>query len=389
MFTELTGQTMATEMQTNRPAATAAGAEHYDVIVVGGGQAGLAMGYYLRALKRPFLILDANDHVGAAWSQRWASLRLFTPARYSSLPGMDFPADDPLHLPHRDEVVSYLQAYAHRFKLPVRLNAPVTRVGRSGSEYLIDTPDRTYHAAHVVIATGAFQRPYRPPFADQIRPALRQLHSSDYDNPGQLLPGDVLVVGVGSSGAQIALELAETGRKVYASGRDVGTLPRRLLGQDVYWWLYRTGLIRAGRDSFIGRRVAAKIRHQGGARVGLPEQELIDAGVERLPRLTGVYNGQPVVDGGYMPDVTNIIWATGYRPDFGWIDNLALDDDGYPRHDRGVVPDEPGLYFLGLLFLQRLDSALINGVGDDARYLARTIKKRLGSVIRPIGKSRV
>lgn len=375
---------MMTQAQVTHEAA-ASTAEQFNVVVVGGGQAGLAMGYHLRQLAADiplnFIILDAHDQIGGAWANRWDSLTLFTPAAYTNLPGFPFPADDPLHLPHRDEVIAYLQEYARLFELPVRLNTRVNEIRRiAGKQYALDTSSGQIIASQVVVATGAFQTPRIPPLAAELSPDIVHFHSSRYRSPDQLPAGDVLVVGAGNSGAQIALELAQRGGKVYLSGRDVGSLPRTFLGRDIYWWLYKLGIATARRDSFIGRRLTERIMKQGGALIGISNEQIEAAEIMRVPKLVGVRGGLPVLADGFMPAVSSIIWCTGYQPDFGWIKGLKRDEFGYPVHKRGVALNgEPGLYFLGLLFLYRVDSALLNGVGEDARFVAKAIRKRLGA----------
>ncbi|HET6569762.1 MAG TPA: NAD(P)/FAD-dependent oxidoreductase, partial [Rhodothermales bacterium] len=214
--------------------------EHVDTIVIGAGQAGLAAGYYLARRGHDFLILEHNVRLGENWRKRWDSLRLFTPAIYSSLPGMPFPSA-PYHLPGKDEVAAYLEAYAARFGLPVRLNTMVNAVRHEGDRFGVYTDGGLLTARNVIVATGAFQTPALPSFAADIDPTITQVHSSGYRNPEQLPPGPVLVVGAGNSGAQIALELAAS-REVWLAGPDVGHLPRRILGKDLFWWIWRTML---------------------------------------------------------------------------------------------------------------------------------------------------
>ena len=348
--------------------------ERYELIIIGAGQAGLAAGYWLAQRDIDFLILDANPRVGDSWRRRWDSLQLFTPARYSGLPGMPFPGD-PYHLPSRDEVADYLEWYAQAFELPVRNNVRVSRVQRVDGVYEILADDRTFMADNVIVATGPFHVARIPAFSDEIDPAILQLHSSEYRRPGQLPDGDVLVAGAGNSGAQIALELAKS-RRVTLAGRSVGSMRRRFLGRDVFDWLWHT-VMKPGADSFLGRRLRQNILSTSDALIGMTEADLERGGVARAGRVTGVSDGIPVLADGSRVNVQSIIWSTGFRPDFSWIDAPVFEETGLPKHVRGVT-SLPGLYFLGLRFQYRLNSSLVGGVGSDARYVVAHISGRYG-----------
>jgi putative flavoprotein involved in K+ transport len=354
--------------------------ERYEVIVVGAGQAGLATGYWLAKQGIDFLILDANARVGDSWRKRWDSLRLFTPTKYSGLPGLPFPGD-PYHLPVRDEVADYLEWYSQVFELPVRGGVHVKRVRRDGNGYEVETNDILYRADNVVIATGPFHVPNVPPLSRQVDATVLQLHSSAYRNPSQLPDGPTLVVGAANSGAQIALELAKS-RPTYLAGRSVGSLPRRMLGRDVFDWLYLT-LMRPGADSSIGRRIRANVLGGTDALIGMTEADLIEGGIQRVGRVTGVADGKPVLAGGLPLDVRSIVWATGFRPDFSWIEVPVLGEDGSPVHKRGVTA-APGLYFIGLRFQYRLNSSLIGGVGRDAEFIGAAVAARYGETRRQL-----
>ncbi|MDX1688266.1 MAG: NAD(P)-binding domain-containing protein [Candidatus Promineifilaceae bacterium] len=347
----------------------------FETIVIGGGQAGLAAGVCLQQQGIDFIILDGQEQIGDAWRKRWDSLKLFTPAEYSGLPEMPFPAP-PDHLPTKDEMADYLVAYAERFDLPVQLETWVERLTRDGRSYQLHTNRGIYQANHVVVATGAYQKQRIPAFAADLDPAIEQIPSTRYRNPEQLPRGSVLVVGAGNSGAEIALDVAQSGRQVWLSGPNTGHMKRTILGKDIFWWLWRT-LFRVKVDSWLGRRLRAKFLGGGAALLEVSEEDLTAAGITRVERTTGVGNGQPEMADGRTLHVSAIIWATGFDPDFGWIERPAFDEDGYPRHRRGVVEDEPGLYFLGLPFLYRGNSSLIGGVGPDARHLAETVARRM------------
>jgi len=346
--------------------------ERVDTLVIGGGQAGLAVGQQLAARDVDFVILDGEPRVGDAWRRRWDSLRLFTPAAYSGLPGMPFPAP-PTHLPDKDEVADYLERYAERFDLPVRLNTRVDTLARDGERYVVRAGRARFEADNVVVATGPFQRPRVPAVAERLAPAIHQLHSNQYRSPFDLPDGPALVVGAGNSGAQIALELARF-RKVWLAGRDTGHLPRRILGRDLFGWIWPV-MERLTLDTHLGRRLRERDRDGGDALIGIPERALAAAGIVRLGRLADERGGLPVCQGEVIqPRV--VVWCTGFVPDYRWIDIPVLGEDGYPRHRRGVAVDSPGLYFLGLRFQHRMNSALIGGVGTDASYIAAELARR-------------
>ena len=342
-------------------------AQDMDVVVVGGGQAGLAMGYHLARSGREFVILEAAAEPAAAWRERWDSLTLFTPARFSSLPGLPFPGD-PDAYPVRDQVVDYLSRYARHFELPVELDSRVGRVARNGVGYRVELGDRVYRADQVVIATGPFQVPFVPAIAESLGPAVHQLHSVEYRTPDALPDGPVLVVGGGNTGFQIAAELAASREVHLAIGSRQTPLPQRLLGRDLFAWLEATGLMRRTVDSRIGRRMKDRETLVGSTPRGLRRRH----GVELHGRATSAAPGViRFADGGAL-EVGTVIWATGFRPDHSWVDAPIFDDEGRVRHRRGVT-DSPGLYFLGLSWQHTRGSALLGWVKDDAEYLARRI----------------
>jgi putative flavoprotein involved in K+ transport len=346
---------------------------HLDTVVVGGGQAGLAMGYYLAAQHRDFVIVDAAGRVGHTWRDRWDSLRLFTPAFHSGLPGMPFPA--PGHsFPTKDQTADYLEAYASRFQLPVHLGRRVESLSPHDGGYLLRAGQERYAAEHVVVATGPYHHPHIPSFAAALDPTIAQLHSSGYRNPDQLPAGDALVVGAGNSGAEIAVELAAT-RRTYLSGPDVGHAPIWLIHNRFSLWLADHLLTT---DTSLGRRMRDTRRRRGDPLVRLKPADILAAGVQRVPRVDGEVDGTPRLADGQLLDVAVVVWATGFRPDFGWIDLPVFDDAGHPIHHRGVVAAAPGLYFLGLPFQYTPTSDHVGGVGRDARHLARHLAALAG-----------
>lgn len=347
--------------------------EIVDTVVIGGGQAGLALGRELARQGREFVILDAGHRVGDAWRLRWDSLQLFTPAKFDGLPGMPFPGDR-LAFPGKDDVASYLEDYASRFGLPVRTGVRVDRVRREGDRFVASAGERRWESWNVVVATGGCQAPKVPNFADQLGDHIVQLHSSDYRNPSQLPPGPVLVVGMGNSGAEIARDLAAT-HPTSIAGTPTGELPVRLNRATARFVLpvirfLGTRVLTQGNP--LGRAAAAAFR--GAPLIRTKVADLVDAGVQRVPRVVAARAGQPVLADGTTREVSSVIWCTGYRDDFGWIDLPAFDEHGEPRHRRGVADSVPGLYFLGLEFLYAVTSATIPGVGRDARYLARRMR---------------
>jgi putative flavoprotein involved in K+ transport len=352
---------------------------HYDTIIIGGGQAGLSTGYYLKQQGHDFIILDANERVGDSWRKRWDSLRLFTPACYNGLPGMPFPA--PAHVfPAKDEMADYLQAYATRFALPIYPRIRVDRLWKQGDRFHIQAGDRQFEASNVVVAMANYQRPSIPDFAPELEPSILQMHSSEYRNPSQLKAGDVLVVGAGNSGAEIAMEVVRS-HKTWLSGKYPGHIPFRIetnLAYRLFIPLVLRFLFHRILSVFtpIGRKVRPKALHRAGPLVRTKPDDITVAGVERLSRIVGVQGGRPLSEDGRILDVANVIWCTGFHPGFSWINLPVFDEKQQPNHQRGVVVDEPGLYFVGLHFLTAISSAQIHGVERDAAYIARQIMNR-------------
>jgi putative flavoprotein involved in K+ transport len=350
-----------------------AGSEQFEVVVIGGGQAGLSVGYHLQQQGRDFVVLDTNERIGDSWRKRWDSLRLFTPSRYNGLPGLPFPAHS--H-PTKDEMAAYLEAYAARFELPVRTGVKVDRLSRRESRFVVTAGDLRFEAVNVVVATGGYHGPRVPDFAPELDPDIVQLHSSEYRRPSQLREGDVLVVGAGNSGAEIALEVSRSHR-VYLSGRHPGSEPTRpgsvadRLITPVIWFVFSHVLTV---NTPLGRKAAAQLRSHGLPLGRVKPADLLAAGVERIhARTVAARDGLPLLADGRLLDVTNVIWCTGYQSDFGWIALPIFDHDGEPIHERGVIATEPGLYFVGLFFLSAATSSLVGGVGRDAAFIAKHI----------------
>jgi putative flavoprotein involved in K+ transport len=355
--------------------------EQYDVVVIGGGQAGLSVGYHLKRLGIRFVILDARARVGDAWRERWDSLHLFTPRRYDALDGMQFPGAQN-DFPTKDEMADYLAAYAQHFELPVRNGARVERLTREGNTYVLTVGGRRIEAGQVVVAMSSYQRPITPPFAAELDPSIVQLHSLEYRRPSQLPPGDVLLVGAGNSGAEIAIDLAQSGRRVWMSGRDVGEVPfdvrnanlRRMVMPILFRLVFHRLLTV---DTPIGRRAREGMIRSGGTLIRTRSGDLKAAGVVRVPRVAGVREGQPVLTDGRVLSVGGIVWCTGFDLGRSWIELPVFDEHGEPVQARGVVPGEPGLYFVGPHFMYAASSTMIHGVGRDAQRVAEEIAARV------------
>jgi putative flavoprotein involved in K+ transport len=341
--------------------------DRFDVIVVGAGQAGLAIGFFLARQGRRFVILEAADSVGAAWRERWDSLTLFTPRRYDALQEMSFPGD-PDGYPTRDEVVSYLTAYAETYQLPVILDSAVQSLSQIDGGFQVECRGKTLVADQVVVATGPFQRPFTPVLAGELSPEVVHMHSTSYRHPADVPAESVLVVGGGNTGFQIAAELSATHSVHLSVGSRQTPLPQRIWRRDLFWWLIRTGLLRTTVDSRLGRRLSAQ-----DTLIGSSPRRLRRLGVGLHPRAVSVAGNTVGFSDGTDVSVDAVVWATGYRPDYTWIDAPVLDAGGRVRHHRGVT-DVPGLYFLGLYWQHTRGSALLGWVKDDAEFVAGQVQ---------------
>ena len=344
-----------------------AGDELLDVTVIGGSQAGLAIAWHLARHHLRFVVLEAGPEIGHTWQSRWDSLTLFTPTQHDALPGMPFPGP-PDTYPTKDPVAGYLKAYAAAFDLPVRLNARVTALIRTAEGFEIRTGDGVLRARRVVVATGPFQVPFVPPAAQRLDDSVTQLHSAGYRNPRALRPGPVLVAGGGNSGFQIAEELAATRPVDLSIATRAPMLPQRLGSKDLFWWLTRLGLMRVTAESRLGRR----LRSRPDFIIGSSRRRIRAAGVRFRPAVAGAEGRTVRFADGSSLDAGIVIWATGYRSDYSWIDIPGVTRDGQVIHRRGVT-DVPGLYFLGLSWQHTRGSALLGFVHEDATYLAGLI----------------
>ena len=344
--------------------------DRYDVAVIGAGQAGLTIGYELARQRRRFIILDTADSVGAAWRTRWDSLTLFTPRRYDSLPGLEFPGD-PDGYPGRDEVIAYLESYVETFDLPVQTGSEVRAVRSENGAFALDLGDTSIEADQVVVATGPFQVPRIPGFAADLDPTVFQTHSVGYRNPGELPDGPVLVVGGGNTGFQIAEELAATRETHLSAGSRQMPLPQRIAGRDLFWWLGKLGILEKSVDTRLGHRLSTR-----DTLIGSSPRTAKRAGVTVHDRAVGASGRTVVFEDGATLEVAAVIWASGYRFDHSWINLPITDSDGRLVHRRGVT-DVPGLYFLGLPWQYTRGSALVGWVKDDARFIAERIAERV------------
>jgi putative flavoprotein involved in K+ transport len=344
------------------------GDEKLEVAVIGAGQAALAMGYFLRRQGRRIVILERADQIAPAWRERWESLTLFTPRRYSALPGLPFPGD-PDGYPTRDEVIAYLERHAEIFELPIELNSEVEKLERGDDgRFRLEVGGRTITADQVVVATGPFQTPYVPNVAEKLANDIFQAHATGYRRPDDVPPGTVLVVGGGNTGFQLAKELSATHKVVLSIGSRQTPLPQRLLGSDLFWWLTKARILDKSVETRLGQRLSTRETLIGSS----PRELKRRYGVELKPRLVDA-DGRTVRFGdGSEVEVDAVIWATGYRPEYAWITLPVFDDDGRLRHRRGVT-DVPGLYFLGLTWQHTRGSALIGWVREDAEFIAERI----------------
>ena len=357
--------------------------ERIHTVVIGGGQAGLSAGYYLAKQGINFLILDANHRIGNAWRNRWDSLRLFTPARHVGLPGMRFPGSGG-DFPTKDEVADYLENYAERFQLPVQCGLKVERLSKQGDHFLIQAGRLQYEADNVIVAMANYQVPKIPAFAHDIDPGILQLTPQSYKNPSQLQEGEVLVVGVGNSGADIAIDVARS-QTTWMAGKESGHIPwdiNSFMARHVAFPLIRfLGHHVLTMSTPIGRKNRPNMLHRATPLIRVKPQDLADAGIERVGRVIGAKAGKPLLEDGRTLEVRNVIWCTGYQPGFSWIDLPVFNEEGEPAQVRGISR-VPGLYFLGLHFQYAMSSATLIGIGRDAEYVVEELKARSRSAER-------
>ncbi len=345
---------------------------HFRTVIIGSGQAGLATAYHLSQLGEEYILLDSNSRIGDAWRKRWDSLRLFTPSQHDGLPGLRFPAKRNT-FPSKDEMADYLENYARQFSLQIMQGVQVLRLGKSGERFEISTSKGTFTSDCVVVATGTNQQPRIPPFAKELDQKVFQIHSSQYTNAKTIPDGDSLVVGAATSGVEIAVELAAN-RHTYIAGRLTPHIPDTVLkyAGEFYWWFVSNILTV---KTPIGRKVKPIILNSGGPLLRASGTDLDIAGVERVPRVAGVKNGLPQLQDGRILQVSTVVWATGYKPVFTWIDIGVTNGNGWPIAQRGISETTEGLYFVGMAFQFGLTSGLVGGVGRDAEFVANHVHK--------------
>lgn len=346
---------------------------HIGTVVIGAGQSGLAAAYFLKKNNEKFIILDSGNAVGNSWRERWDSLRLFTPSQYDGLPGFKYPAARGT-LPTKEEMADYLSNYANKFSFPVELNTKVMELNKSGGGYELITSNGNIYAKNVIVATGTNPYAYVPEFSSDLNEQIKQIHSSEYKNPQSFPASDTLVVGAGTSGVEIAIELSKS-RPTFLSGKPTPHIPDfifRYFGR--LYWLFAYFILTI--KTPVGRKVKPIITASGSPLISVSINEVKEAGIECLPRLKGVENGLPLLDDGRILEVASIVWATGYKPDFSWIKFDVSDAAGWPKTYRGISKEFQGLYFAGMIFQFGLTSGLVGGVGRDAAYLVNHLHKR-------------
>ncbi|CAM1333790.1 flavin-containing monooxygenase [Tenacibaculum aestuariivivum] len=344
-----------------------------DYVVIGGAQAGLSIAYYLNKLDKNFIVLDSEKEVGASWLNRWDSLKLFTPTEYNHLPGLKFDAPKGYY-PTKIDVSNYFKKYVTEFKIPIQLDTLVTSVKKSETGFCVAYKDGEIQTKNVIVATGPFHIPYTPPCHTKISESVLQIHSNFYKSKNQLQKGDALVVGAGDSGYQILDEISKDGtRTVYFSGNtNVKSLPQQFLGKTLWWWFTLIGFLSYSKYSWIGKKINSSIQPVIGTNV---KEILSRKNVIAVGRTKTASNTDITFEKETISSIKNIVWATGYRPNFSWIESLELDKDGYPKNYRGVSTID-GLYFIGLPWMFTRGSATLGGVSKDANYLADIIRNK-------------
>jgi putative flavoprotein involved in K+ transport len=338
-----------------------------DYIIIGAGQSGLAIAYYLHKKKANYLIVDANSETGEPWLKRWDSLKLFTPSEFNNLPGMDFPHKKG-HYADKYEVAKYLKTYVTKFNIPIEFNHKIKSLKKENDVFTLKSDNKTFEAKNVIIATGPFHKPFTPRFHSKISKDIIQIHSEYYKSPDQLQDGPTLVVGAGDSGVQILNEISKTKTSVYFSGNtNITSLPQEFLGKTLWWWFHKTGFLTAHKYSWVGK----KLSKSGQPVIGTDVKTLFKKeNVTCVGRTLDANDETIIFEKQKSNEIKNIIWATGFKPNFNWIVGIELDKNLYPKNYRGVS-DIEGLYFLGLPWLYTRGSATLGGVKKDAKYLSK------------------
>lgn len=343
-----------------------------DFVIIGAAQAGLSMAYYLKKQEKNILLLDKGNEIGYSWLNRWDSLQLFTPSEYNNMPGFKFPKGKGYY-PSKFEVANYFKLYVKKYNLPLQLDQLVTKIEKKDGLFYVYHNQKITKTKGIIVATGPFHIPYTPPCHQDIDKNIIQTHSNAYKNTKQLQDGPALVVGDGDSGYQILDEISQEGRKTYFSGdTKVKTLPQELLGKTLWWWLKISGFLSINRKTWLGKRVMNNRQPIIGTNVKaiLKRENVITVGRTNDANINSIETEKKVIT-----DVKNIVWATGYRPNFEWIKGLETTTDGYPKNNRGISRIK-NLYFIGLPWLHTRGSATLGGVGKDAKFLHEYIKNQ-------------
>ena len=342
-------------------------------VIIGAGQAGLSMAYHLKKNNKDFLIVDGDVKIGASWLNRWDSLKLFTPTEYNHLPGFKFKAPKGYY-PDKFEVANYFKSYVAHYNFPMRFNTLITEVRKKESgSFILKHKEGEIEAENIIIATGPFHIPYTPPCHTKISKDTLQIHSNYYKSLNQLQKGDFLVVGAGDSGYQILDEVSkDKSRTVYFSGNtNVKSIPQQFLGKTLWWWFTISGFLSFNKYSWIGKKINSSAQPVIGTDV---KEILARENVVAVGRTKDASGKDLFFDKMKVSNIKNIIWATGYRPNFHWLEGLELDENNYPKNFRGESNIE-GLYFIGLPWMYTRASATLGGVSKDATYLADIICK--------------
>jgi putative flavoprotein involved in K+ transport len=344
-----------------------------DYIIIGAGQSGLAIAYYLHKQNVNYLVVDANSEIGAPWLKRWDSLKLFTPSEFNSLPGLKFPHEKG-HYADKFEVADYLKSYAAAFNIPVEFNHKITALKKENGVFKLKSNLKEFEAKNVIIATGPFHKPFTPSCHLKISKDVLQIHSEHYKSTDQLQEGAALVVGAGDSGVQILNEITQTNKAVYFSGNtNILSLPQEFLGKTLWWWFTKVGFLTANKYSWIGK----KLSNRGQPVIGTDVKALFKKqNVTCVGRTLDAKDETIIFEKQEVSDIKNIVWATGFKPNFSWIDGIELDPSNYPKNYRGVSTTIDGLYFLGLPWLYTRGSATLGGVQRDAKYLNTYLFKK-------------
>lgn len=352
--------------------------DRIDVLVVGGGQAGLGTGYRLREAGVEFVIVDDRERTGDVWRGRWRSLVLFTPRRFAALPGLPLPRSTDSY-PTREQLADYLEQYAAEFSLPVVHGTRVTAITHDGDAFVAETSRGSVRARAVVIATGPFQYPRIPRVGARLDTSVAQLHSSAYTCADDLPHGSIAVVGGGNSAAQLAVELAdsEPARRVtMVAPQQPWFIPERILGLTVYWPLKLLGILSSPAES----RISRYIHSRGDGILGTEAKRAVRAGrlALRTSRVVDARARSLVLADGSTLEVDAVLWATGFRTHYPFVQmEGALTEYGAPLHDGGISPVE-GLYWIGLPWQRRLDSSILHGIAADAADLLEPLRRHLG-----------